>query len=70
MQGQSKFVDDKKLTAEGSGRVVLRDDDDIKVVIEGVLCVPGLKTNLLSLSQLLQKGFVMKMEHNCLNIFD
>lgn len=70
MQGRIEFFDDGSLTVEGSGRVVLRDGDDSKVVTEEVLYVLGLKTNLLSLCQLLQKGFVMRMEDYCLGIFD
>ncbi|XP_052725941.1 uncharacterized protein LOC128194394 [Vigna angularis] len=53
MRGKIRFADDKSLTAEGSGRMVLRDGDGREVVIEEVLYVPGLKTNLLSLGQLL-----------------
>lgn len=40
-----KFVDDRSLTAEGYERVVLRDENGRKVVIDEVLFVPGLKTN-------------------------
>jgi len=70
VNGKIKFADDRSLMVEGSGRIVLRDTDSREVVIEEVLYVPGLKTNLLSLGQLLQKGFVMKMEDNSLSIFD
>jgi len=45
--------DDSSLTAEGIGRVVLRDHDGREIMIEEVLYVPWLKTNLLNLSQLL-----------------
>ncbi|XP_047181724.1 uncharacterized protein LOC124848127 [Vigna umbellata] len=60
MQGRIKFVDDRSLAAEGTGRVVLRDGDGREVVIDEVLYVPGLKTNLLSLdlSQLSQREMV------------
>jgi len=56
VNGKIKFVDDRSLVVEGYGRVVLRDTDNREVVMEEVLYVPGLKTNLLSLGQLLQKG--------------
>lgn len=46
-----KFVDDRILIAEGSDMVVLRDSDQRKVVINEVLYVPRLKTNLFSLGQ-------------------
>ena len=65
-----RFVDDSSLTAEGIGRVAFRDTNGKETVIEEVLYVPGLKKNLLSLGQLLQKGFVMTMEDNWLKVFD
>ncbi|RDX81141.1 hypothetical protein CR513_38214, partial [Mucuna pruriens] len=61
-----RFADNSSLTAEGISRVVFRDKDGRETVIEEVLHVPGMKTNLLSLGQLLQKRFVMTMEDNCL----
>ncbi|XP_014497667.1 uncharacterized protein LOC106759161 [Vigna radiata var. radiata] len=70
LNGKIRFVDDRSLIAEGSGRIVLRDENGREVVIDEVLFVPGLKTNLLSLGQLLQKGFAMKMENNYFSIFD
>ncbi|XP_027337337.1 uncharacterized protein LOC113851047 [Abrus precatorius] len=70
LDGKIKFADDRSLMAEGSARVVVRDTDGREVVIEEVLYVPGLKTNLLSLGQLLQKDFVIRMEDNSLSIFD
>ena len=51
--GRIKFADNRSLVAEGSGRVVLRGNDGREVVIEEVLYVPRLKTNLISLGQLL-----------------
>ncbi|XP_017420409.2 uncharacterized protein LOC108330436 [Vigna angularis] len=48
-----RFADNNNLEAEGSSRVVLRGEDGREVIIEKVLYVPGLKTNLLSLGQLL-----------------
>ncbi|XP_027927498.1 uncharacterized protein LOC114184388 [Vigna unguiculata] len=68
--GKIRFADNSSLTAQGTGRVVLRDEDGKEVVLEDLLFVPGLKTNLLSLDQLPQKGFVMTKKDNCLNVFD
>ena len=50
--------------------MAFRDTNGKETIIEEVLYVPGLKTNLLSLGQLLQKGFVMTMKDNCLKVFD
>jgi len=69
-QGKTRFADDSSLNSEGIGRVVLRDSGGREVVIDGVLYVPGLKTNLLSLGQLLLKGFMMEMKENGLNVYD
>ena len=51
-----RFADDSSLIVEGIGRVAFRDTNGKETIIEEVLYVPGLKTNLLSLGQLLQKG--------------
>ena len=40
------------------------------VVIENVLYVPSMKSNLLSLGQLLEKGFSMRTKNKSLNIYD
>jgi len=64
--GRIKFADNSSLIVEGVGKVVLRDLDGRQIVVENVLYVLGLKTNLISLGQLLEKGFSMKMEDNCL----
>lgn len=50
--------------------MVLRHNDNQEIMIEEVLHVLGLKTNLLSLGQLLQKGFMITIEDNYLNIFE
>jgi len=68
--GKIRFADDSSLNSEGIGRVVLWDSGGREIVIDGVLYVPGLKTNLLSLGQILQKGFMMEMKENGLNVYD
>jgi len=68
-QGKIRFADDSSLNSEGIGRVVLQDSGGREVVIDGVLYVASLKTNLLSLGQLLQKGFIMEMKENGLSVY-
>ncbi|RDY14592.1 hypothetical protein CR513_00320, partial [Mucuna pruriens] len=63
------FVDNRSLTAEDTGRVVFRNTDGKETIIEEVLYVPNMKTNL-SLGQLLHKGFFMKMADNYLTMLD
>ncbi|RDY04999.1 hypothetical protein CR513_11214, partial [Mucuna pruriens] len=63
------FTDNRSLIEEGIGRMVFRDKDGRETIIEEVLYIPGMKTNLLSLGQQLQKGFAMIMEDNYLKVF-
>ena len=64
------FADNCILTAEGIRRVAFKRKDGKDIVVEEVLFVPGMKTNLLSLGQLLEKRFFMRMDNNCLKVFD
>ena len=50
-----RFANDSTLTIEGIGRVAFKGKDGKDIVIEEVLFVPSIKTNLLSLGQLLEK---------------
>jgi len=51
--------------------VVLVDHNGRETIIDNVLYVTsGLKTNILSLRQLLQKGFVMEIKEEGLSIYD
>ncbi|RDX93289.1 hypothetical protein CR513_24476, partial [Mucuna pruriens] len=68
--GCSTHMTGKSLTVEGTNKVVFRNTDRKETIIEEVLYVPSIKTNMLSLGQLLQKGFVMKMANNCLTVLD
>ncbi|XP_027910344.1 uncharacterized protein LOC114169400 [Vigna unguiculata] len=69
-QEKIRFADNSSLTTKGTGRVVLRNSDGKDVIIENVLHVPGLKSNLLSLGQLMQRGFKMTLKDKSLRVFD
>ena len=58
------------LRAEGVGKVLIKWNDGKQSFIFGVLFMLGMKSNLLSLGQLLEKRFVMKMEDNVLKVYD
>jgi len=68
--GKIHFVDNNSLSTKGMGRIVLSVVDGREVLVEDVLYVTGLKTNLLSLGQLLQKGFHITMKDKRLSVFD
>lgn len=65
-----KFADDSTLAAEGMGKVLIKRKDGMHSYITDVLYVPGMKSNLLSLGQLLEKGYVMEMKNKMLKVFD
>ncbi|KHN14696.1 hypothetical protein glysoja_049789, partial [Glycine soja] len=65
-----KFADHSSITAEGIGSVMIQRKDGKKACISNVLYVPKMKSNLLSLGQLLEKGYTMEMKDNMLKVFD
>lgn len=65
-----KFADDSKLVSQGIGKVMIKRKDGKQSLITDVLYVPGMKSNLLSLGQLLEKGYRMIMEDKMLKVID
>ncbi|XP_019414559.1 PREDICTED: uncharacterized protein LOC109326317 [Lupinus angustifolius] len=65
-----KFVDDSFITAEGMGKIVIKRKDGIKAYISNVLYVPKMKNNLISLGQLLEKGYNICMKDRMLKIYN
>ncbi|XP_012571430.1 uncharacterized protein [Cicer arietinum] len=57
-----RFSDNSSVTVEGVGKVLIQMRDGTQSFICDVLYVPNMKNNLLSLGQLLEKGYSMKME--------
>ena len=62
VKSKIKFIDNSK--------VMIKRRDDHQSFISDVLYVPSMKNNLLSLGQLLEKGYSMNMEHSQLKVFD
>ncbi|RDY02975.1 hypothetical protein CR513_13501, partial [Mucuna pruriens] len=63
-----KFDDISIDTVEGIDKVLIHRRDGQQSLITDILYVPQIKTNLLSLGQLLEKGYVMNMEHNVMKV--
>jgi calcineurin-like phosphoesterase len=61
---------DITISIEGKGKVMVQRKNDNHTFVTYVLYVPSMKQNLLSPSQLLEKGFTMSMKHNCIQVFD
>lgn len=58
------------LQAEGIGVIVIQMSNGAKAMIKDVLYVLGIKCNLLSVGQLVQKGFSVVMKEGSLELFD
>jgi len=65
-----KLADNKKLASEGNGNIVMRSNFGGKLIIEDVFYVPDMKCNLISIGQLVEKGFSVSMEGESLKLFD
>ena len=58
------------MKVEGVGKVMIKKRDGSKCFISGVLYVPGMKSNLLSIGQLLEKGYKMVLEDCTMKVYD
>jgi hypothetical protein len=65
-----KLADGRKLAAEGIDNIVIKSKKGGKVIISEVFYVPDMSCNLLSLGQLVEKGFSVNMEDSALKLFD
>ncbi|XP_028184889.1 uncharacterized protein LOC114371738 [Glycine soja] len=65
-----RFADNRVIQAEGAGNVAIRRLDGRQAMITDVLYVPGMKSNLISMGQPLEKGFSMKMSNGSLEVYD
>ncbi|XP_050908772.1 uncharacterized protein LOC127122490 [Lathyrus oleraceus] len=65
-----KFADDTTLSAEGVGDVLIGKRNDGHSRIKDVLYIPGIKCNLLSIDQLLERGYKIRLEDKILCVLD
>ncbi|KAL2342497.1 hypothetical protein Fmac_003782 [Flemingia macrophylla] len=64
------FADGRAVMAEGIGKIAIRREDGRKIIISEVLYVPQMKSILLSLGQLLEKGYSVNMKDNHMEVID
>jgi len=64
-----RFADNSMISAEGIGKVRFTCKDGRVGCMNDILYVQ-MENNLLSLGQLLEKGFKMSMEQNSIKIYD
>jgi hypothetical protein len=64
-----RFSDSRTVQAEGIGDVLIKGKNGNQALITGVLYVPDMKSNLLSMGQLVEKGFSMTLGNNEMKVF-
>ncbi|GKU93614.1 hypothetical protein SLEP1_g7191 [Rubroshorea leprosula] len=65
-----KFADDRTIPITGKGRILINLKNGDHKYISDVFYVPGMKSNLLSVGQLLEKGYVMSLRDDQFSILD
>ncbi|XP_045802027.1 uncharacterized protein LOC123895611 [Trifolium pratense] len=65
-----KFADDSAISVEGKGKVMVQRKNGNHTFVTDVLFVPTMKHNMLSLGQLLEKGFNYSTKDHCIEVFD
>jgi len=65
-----RFADNSIVCAAGIGKVLIHRKDGKKACITDVLYVANMRSNLISIGQLLQKGYTMKVEAQTMKVFD
>ncbi|MCH84025.1 copia-type polyprotein, partial [Trifolium medium] len=65
-----RLADNSSIQAMGSGDMVIKRSNGDSAVIEEVLYVPGMGCNLLSVGQLIEKGFSVIIKDEYFELFD
>ncbi|XP_019435953.1 PREDICTED: uncharacterized protein LOC109342422 [Lupinus angustifolius] len=65
-----RFADNRVIQAKGTDDVLIKRKDDKHAMITDVLYVPNMRSNLISMGQLLEKGFSMELLNGFLEIYD
>ncbi|KAM1936926.1 hypothetical protein ACFX15_014142 [Malus domestica] len=66
--GSVSLGDSSKLPVEGKGNIKIIQNDGREEYISDTYYIPGMKSNILSIGQLLQKGYVIHMENMLLTL--
>lgn len=70
MKSEVKLADDTALAVEGIGDVLIERRDGRNSWINDVLYILRIKCNILSIGQLLEKGYKIHMENKELRVMD
>ena len=70
VSGNVSFGDESKVAVKGKGNILIRLKNREHTFISNVYYVPNMKSNILSLRQLLEKGYDIHLRDNNLSIRD
>ncbi|KAH9671981.1 hypothetical protein KPL70_017541 [Citrus sinensis] len=70
VNGSVTFGDDSKVLVKGRGNILFRAKDGSHQIISNVYYVPNMKSNILSLGQLLEKGYDIHLKDYSLFLRD
>ena len=65
-----RFTDNTTLAADDVGDVLIMRRDGGHSLIKEVLYIPRIKCNLLSIGQLLERNYTIRMENKVLRVLD
>jgi len=65
-----KFANNSQVTSEGMWNILVKRKYGQEAIISDVLYVPSMSSHLLSLGQLLDKNYTMKLKNKELKVFD
>ncbi|GMJ05590.1 hypothetical protein HRI_004228200 [Hibiscus trionum] len=68
IRGRVFFGDDSHAEVKGKGKVMITQKNGEKKYISDVYYVPAMKSNIISLGQLLEKGYEVQMKNRSLSI--
>jgi hypothetical protein len=64
------FCDTSKVRVEGEGNILIKLKDETQKFISSVYYVPKMKSNILSLGQMLERGYMIFMKDRSLYLRD
>ncbi|CAA7020184.1 unnamed protein product [Microthlaspi erraticum] len=70
VKGDVALGDESKMMVKGKGNILIRLKNGDHQFISNVYYIPNMKTNILSLRQLLEKGYDIRLKDNNLSIRD
>jgi hypothetical protein len=70
VEGHVSFGDASKVKVKGQGEILIQCKDENERFISNVYYVPDMKSNILSLGQLLERGYIVFMKERTLYLRD